>query len=362
MLKNLKLIGFGAILSFFFIAIPQTHAASFTTTVISEDASNLIENSDTFIKLGTGIDWFLNDVGLALQDSSGDDIAAPLYLSGEECTDNTYTTCTSMSTTNTVILQKNAPANFYHFYFPFSQPTDDAKYYRVTIHINGAGFYLFGDADNAVGNECSGGSCGAISGKSVYFDPGQTQTFYNTIQPPGDIHGGFSSNDYTWGTGNRPPSSVIENSDEDALSDLIASYPSHDDVVGACNNDTFGDYFACLFSYIQYWLMPASTEFGNLFQAPRDILMQKWPFGYIVNPVDAFASALSYGDNTCPLPNIPSSTWGGYTFQAIDVCDIIDDLDTENLLNDFAINFIVSALWVSFGLTWLGMAKKFLRA
>jgi len=175
------------------------------------------------------------------------------------------------------------------------------------------------------------------------------------------ILSGFSS---TSGADVLPPEfdSFIPD-DPISVGDVIADYPSHDDVYGQCDFWGFdaGDGLACVWTYIEYALVPESQSLAGLLAAPVQTLATRWPFSYVSQPINAIQTGLSSGE--CPFPPILGVEFFGSTLPEVDFCAWIDDASIVDYVtnNTWAEAVIIYSIYLALGLHLWRRAESFLQ-
>jgi len=228
--------------------------------------------------------------------------------------------------------------------FTFTTPyvVTTTGYFAVSIeHQSGDDRLVMGNAYAAGGRTCyRQGSTPPVNCGSVL------SLYYKLNADDAIVSSGAQANPFT--------------DNQIGLTDFLSSYPDHDTAVGACANSTFGDYWECFWSYIEYYVVPSSVPIFNSLTKPYTALQTRWPFGYILIPVESFRTGLATNTTTCPLQDIGGGTFLGSTIPDIAICDYLDDVKTAAEANALAQSMLVIIVYVAFGTTLMFSAKSFL--
>jgi len=160
--------------------------------------------------------------------------------------------------------------------------------------------------------------------------------------------------------------------EESNVGSILADYPSHDDVYGACSiwggifSGSTDDGAACIWTWIQYALVPEDFSVVGLLASPVRMLESRWPFTYITVPLNAIGVGLDNGD--CPFTeqlftddfDLNGST---VTIPDFDICDIFEtpDLAAGFAAHTTAQSAVVALIYVSLGVLMWKKADDFMR-
>jgi len=138
------------------------------------------------------------------------------------------------------------------------------------------------------------------------------------------------------------------------------AYPTHDDLYGAC--DFWTDAMGCLWSWIEYAYIPDSGSFTNILAGPFGLLITRWPFAYVLVPMNAFLSGMNSGTNVCPIPDQFGYSVLGLTTPTFSICDIMDTYSPASQIaaNAYMAFVFLTCVWLSFAMLWWRMAQRFL--
>jgi len=160
--------------------------------------------------------------------------------------------------------------------------------------------------------------------------------------------------------------------DESNVGTILADYPSHDDVYGACSiwggifSGSTDDGAACIWTWIQYALVPEDFSVAGLLASPVRMLESRWPFTYITVPLNAIGTGLDNGD--CPFTEqlfTDDLEFNGstVTIPDFDVCDIFEtpDLAAGFAAHTTAQSAVVAFIYVSLGVLIWKKSDDFMR-
>jgi len=144
-----------------------------------------------------------------------------------------------------------------------------------------------------------------------------------------------------------------------SIADIIADYPSHDDVYGAC--DFWTDGFDCLWTWIEYAVVPVQNELGGLLQEPLETMITRWPWAYVSVPFREIQEGLTSGD--CPFEeSLLGGTFMGSALPEVDLCVWADDIGFDELMDDhpWSEGMIISSIYLMLGVTLFKIGQTFL--
>jgi len=150
------------------------------------------------------------------------------------------------------------------------------------------------------------------------------------------------------------------------IGDIISGYPSHDDIYGTCSIwagiflGSSGDGMACIWSWIQYAVIPENESLSGLLATVFGTLTTRWPFSYISAPITTITE--NFHNDECPLPVFLGQEFMGTTLPEFDLCTLIDDAGYADymLANIWAEAMIIYAIYVGAGYMLYKRAEQFL--
>jgi len=151
-----------------------------------------------------------------------------------------------------------------------------------------------------------------------------------------------------------------------SVQDVIDDYPTHDDIYGSCSiwagifSGSSGDGMACIWSWIQYAIIPAEGSLTGLLAATIGTLTTRWPFAYLSEPITAITEG--FDNNECPLPVFLGQEFMGTTLPEFDLCQLVEDAGyTDYFLdNIWAEAMIIYAIYAGLGYMLYKRAERFL--
>jgi len=156
-----------------------------------------------------------------------------------------------------------------------------------------------------------------------------------------------------------PPEFDIWTDNPLSIGDVIADYPSHDDIYGSC--DFWIDGLTCVWTWISYAIVPVENELAGLLGVPITTLVTRWPWSYISVPYARMQDGLITG--ACPFgESLLGGTLLGSSLPEIDMCEWFDEANFDDLMADhpWVEGVFISGIYLALGLMLWQRARGFL--
>jgi len=133
--------------------------------------------------------------------------------------------------------------------------------------------------------------------------------------------------------------------------DAVAALPSHDTVYGACDwwGSTSVDGLPCLWTWVQYIVVPPEETAFNFLQAPFNAIATRWPFVYLTNIYTSLSVGIE-SSSSCPLPSLftPTDDYNGVNIATLDTCDFFDGVAAAIDDSSYASTYLPIVVWCGF--------------